>query len=48
VTVPTGINGIEVEDANAPKVIYTISGQRVSTITEGGIYIINGKKVLVK
>lgn len=48
VTVPTGINGIEVEDANAPKVIYTIAGQRVSTITKGGIYIINGKKVLVK
>ena len=48
VTVPTGINGIEVEDADAPKVIYTIAGQRVSTITKGGIYIINGKKVLVK
>lgn len=48
VTIPTGINGVEVEDANAPKVIYTIAGQRVNTITKGGIYIINGKKVLVK
>lgn len=48
VTIPTGINGVEVEDANAPKVIYTIAGQRVNTITKGGIYVINGKKVLVK
>lgn len=48
VGVPTAINGIEIEDADAPKVIYTISGQRVSEITKGGIYIINGKKVLVK
>jgi len=48
VTIPTGINCVEVEDANASKEIYTIAGQRVNTITKGGIYIINGKKVLVK
>lgn len=28
--------------------IYTISGQRVNNVTKGGIYIINGKKVLMK
>ena len=38
----TGINGVE----NA--VIYNVAGQRVSNPTKGGIYIINGKKVLVK
>ena len=45
----TGINGVEnaangVENA----VIYNVAGQRVSNPTKGGIYIINGKKVLVK
>ncbi len=43
----TGINGIEVEK-NAPKGIYTIAGQKVNTITKGGIYIIDGKKTFVK
>ena len=28
--------------------VYTISGQKVSEITRGGLYIINGKKVFVK
>ncbi|MCM1311410.1 MAG: chitobiase/beta-hexosaminidase C-terminal domain-containing protein [Bacteroides sp.] len=43
----TGINGIEAGNA-APKSIYTLAGQKVSTVTKGGIYIIDGKKVLVK
>ena len=32
----------------AAKSIYNIAGQRVNSITRGGMYIINGKKVLVK
>lgn len=28
--------------------IYTLSGQRISNVSKGGIYIVNGKKVLVK
>ena len=42
----TGIETVEVEDA--PKSIYTLAGQKVDVITKGGVYIIDGKKVLVK
>ena len=42
----TGIEGVEVE--NEVKVIYDLTGRRVETITAPGIYIVNGKKVLVK
>ncbi len=45
--IASGINGVEVEK-NAPKGIYTIAGQKVNTITKGGIYIIDGKKTYVK
>ena len=42
----TNINNITIEnDAN---VIYDITGRRVNEITKAGIYIVNGKKVLVK
>ena len=33
---------------NGVKVIYDITGRRVENITKAGIYIVNGKKVLVK
>ena len=42
----TGVENVEVE--NTVKVIYDLTGRRVSEITEAGIYIVNGKKVLVK
>ncbi len=42
----TSISNIAVEDAE--NVIYDITGRRVNEITEAGIYIVNGKKVLVK
>jgi hypothetical protein len=45
-TVPTGINGINAE--NAVKGIYDLQGRKVEKITEAGIYIVDGKKVLVK
>ncbi len=39
----------EVETAtSAPEGIYTLDGVRVSKITKSGIYIVDGKKVLVK
>lgn len=44
----TAINGIVANDsASADEVIYNIAGQRVSKPTRG-IYIINGKKVIMK
>lgn len=44
--VPVGIRSID-EDAKTP-VIYTTDGRRVTSVTRPGIYIINGRKVMVK
>ena len=41
----TGISEVKTENENA---IYDLTGRRVEAITEAGIYIVNGKKVLVK
>lgn len=38
----------EVETEVAETVIYDLTGRRVSEITKAGVYIVNGKKVLVK
>ena len=42
----TGVEEVVVE--NEVKAIYDLTGRRVSEITEAGIYIVDGKKVLVK
>lgn len=42
----SAIDDVEAEDAE--DVIYDLTGRRINEITEAGIYIINGKKVLVK
>ena len=42
----TAIEGVEVE--NEVKTIYDLTGRRVEAITAPGIYIVGGKKVLVK
>ena len=42
----TAIENVEVE--NEVKVIYDLTGRRVEAITAPGIYIVNGKKTLVK
>ena len=41
----TGISEVKTENEKA---IYDLTGRRVEAITEAGIYIVNGKKVLVK
>ena len=41
-----GIEGITAE--NGADVIYDITGRRIETVTAAGIYIVNGKKTLVK
>ena len=44
-----GTTGIEeVEIRNEKEEIYDLTGRRVNEITKAGVYIINGKKVLVK
>ena len=42
----TGVENVEVE--NVVKTIYDLTGRRVEAITAPGIYIVNGKKTLVK
>ena len=44
--IETGV--IDIEAENALPVIYSIIGQRIDKITTAGIYIVNGKKVIVK
>ena len=44
----TGINSIEAEGNAIEQTFYNLNGQRVETPTRGGIYIVNGKKVLMK
>ena len=43
----TGIDEVKGENGNV-KVIYDLTGRRIEAITVPGIYIVNGKKVLVK
>ena len=43
---PTGIILPELENSTAT--IYTLHGQKVTKPVKGGIYIINGKKVVMK
>ena len=47
----TGIDGIYGDKLNGMNVnegIYDLQGRKIETVTKGGIYIIDGKKVLVK
>lgn len=47
-TIIDAINDITIENAVANKTIYTIAGQRVQNLNKRGLYIVNGKKVVVK
>ena len=38
----------EVETEAAETVIYDLTGRRVNEITKAGVYVVNGKKILVK
>ena len=40
--------GIENVEAETETVIYDLNGRRVTEMTKGGIYIVNGKKVVIK
>lgn len=42
------VKGVTVEAAPVAKAIYTVAGQRVQNLNKSGLYIVNGKKVVVK
>lgn len=44
---PSSINGVQAED-NAANVIYDLQGRRVERVTKTGIYIVNGKKTVIR
>lgn len=46
-TAPNAVEGVAADAANQPVVIYNLAGQRVSKAVRG-LYIINGKKVVIK
>jgi hypothetical protein len=43
----TQVKGLEA-DKQQPSAVYDISGRRVASPTKKGVYIVNGKKVLIK
>ena len=47
-TIDTAAGIGDVEAENGEKVIYDLTGRSIENITNAGIYIVNGKKVLVK
>ena len=44
----TGIEEVLGEDAKVMKTIYDLTGRRIESITKAGIYVVDGKKVMVK
>lgn len=46
----TGVNAVNVNAENAAKVVYDLNGRRINNLNAAakGVYIVNGKKVLVK
>ena len=44
---PTGISQTLTANSQQPAVIYTLQGQRVQTMSRPGLYIVNGKKIMV-
>ena len=47
-TTVTAVTGIEVNDAAEEDTYYTLSGIKVGRPTKSGIYIKNGKKIIIK
>lgn len=44
----TGINGIQADELAKAGKVFNLQGQRVNNTKQGGLYIVNGKKVIVK
>ena len=46
--VSLGVHGVAADKKQLSGDIYTLSGQKTSSMTQRGLYIVGGKKVLVK
>jgi hypothetical protein len=46
--VSTGIKGVKVNANETTKAIYTLAGQKQNNVVRPGIYVVNGKKTIVK
>ena len=44
----TGIDNSQFAIDNSQLIIYDLMGRKVNTMEKGGMYIVNGKKVIVK
>ena len=47
-TKPDAVNDLRMGDVPAAKQVYDLTGRRVSTIAQPGLYIVNGKKAFIK
>ena len=46
--VSTGIKDVKVNANETTKAIYTLAGQKQNNVVRPGIYVVNGKKTIVK
>ena len=43
----TGVSAVDAEEPAKTRVIYNIAGQKVNAMTKAGLYIVNGKKIVI-
>ena len=44
----TGVSAVVAEEPAKTRVIYNIAGQKVNAMTKAGLYIVNGKKIVIR
>lgn len=44
----TGISAVDAEEPSKTRGIYNIAGQKVNAMTKAGLYIVNGKKIVIR
>ncbi|WP_170935061.1 Ig-like domain-containing protein [Prevotella sp. P3-122] len=44
----TGVSAVGAEEPVKTRVIYNIAGQKVNAMTKAGLYIVNGKKIVIR
>lgn len=44
----TGVSAVDAEEPSKTRGIYNIAGQKVNAMTKAGLYIVNGKKIVIR